>query len=516
MAAAYLRRSIGISADTERVTIHHPAWVLELPRDWVDGVSGLWPVLRGVVEVDLLRHTSTEVSALLTLLTLQGCVSFPDDQPTYSMREVRELFRPVCWSWYGQYYRHELWRHLREGTLSRRGLAAWLLHNYHVSRSAGMSDARCAVRLSRPELRALFATTALDEYSHCDEYFFVRHPGLHISDEDIKRYVQLPTSLAFDQQMLRMAEDDWLGHLLVSLFQESTARFSEQTRAFYRTVEAAYELPGLFSRWEAHLDLDLRCSHATRLEDVLSSDEHCGKEELVRSLTNAWMTFQHLYDSLDAIVQIASSGMVPALRRPIRGGWLDPAEPLVAQAAPRVQKRTRLEAGDALTLHNALVEADAGLPRERARWPEQDAIALRRDVARSLYVAMSHSAAHEEIMLFGELAQRARAASYLPALVPDNLPAAPPAVAVGGLLRELAVRPTEMAFVLYYCAATGGLDWLPIDSCGLDCLSGFLERTPVMPEERDRWSTLALQTNEFLIRWSQSGDRPGPPDFFRD
>lgn len=93
---------------------------------------------------------------------------------------------------------------------------------------------RCATRLPRKNLREFFQSNTLEEYSHCDDYFFIEHPDLNT--EDVYRSVQLPSILNFDQQMYRMAEEDWLGHLLVSLFQESSIKFYQECKEFYRQL----------------------------------------------------------------------------------------------------------------------------------------------------------------------------------------------------------------------------------------------------------------------------------------
>ena len=42
-----------------------------------------------------------------------------------------------------------------------------------------MSASRSAVHLERPALRSVFAESALEEYSHCEDYFFVsKNPSL--------------------------------------------------------------------------------------------------------------------------------------------------------------------------------------------------------------------------------------------------------------------------------------------------------------------------------------------------
>jgi len=306
------------------VTLKHSFWELELPRCWVSKFPQLQDFFDRKIPAQDIDALDPELCGVLTLLGVQGCLSYPDDRSYYTLEQVKELFASLCSQWYGRYYAHPLWQKLRAGSLSRNALVAWLLHNYHVSRSAGMSDARCATRFLRSDLRPRFARNALEEFSHYDDYYFVRHPNLSLADAEVKAYVHLPSSLAFDQQMLRMADDDWLGHVLVSFFQESTVRFFDDCKTFYALVEQNYDIPGFFAPWKQHIELDLKYGHADNFGTILSSDYEIPKSHLIRSLRNAWFTFEYLIGGLDEVLEQDVWGNTIYLRMPIQDGLLSP------------------------------------------------------------------------------------------------------------------------------------------------------------------------------------------------
>lgn len=148
--SGFLRDSATLVETDGEVVIRYALWELSLPRDWVVTHVGLRRFLDRQLGCEEIGDGDPQVRNVILALALQGCLTADGGRDNYSLRDVRELFRPLCYQWYGQYYSHPLWNRLREGTLSQNGLVAWMIHNYHVSRSVGMTDARCAVRLPRP------------------------------------------------------------------------------------------------------------------------------------------------------------------------------------------------------------------------------------------------------------------------------------------------------------------------------------------------------------------------------
>ena len=70
----------------------------------------------------------------------------------------------------------------------------------------------------------------MEEYDHCEVHFFPRDPRLGLSEENVRRVVPLPSSVAFDQQMLRMAEE--------------VKRLSEKVETISRAVSGSGDPPG--------------------------------------------------------------------------------------------------------------------------------------------------------------------------------------------------------------------------------------------------------------------------------
>lgn len=506
------------------VTLQHSFWELSLPKDWVDRTPKLLDFFaRQIPAQKLNTDTNPELGGLLRLLKEQGCLSYPNRREFYTLKEVQELFTNLCAQWYGTYYAHPLWQRLRDGSLSINALVAWLIHNYHVSRSAGMSDARCATRLLELGLRPRFARNALEEYSHCDDFYFVRHPKLSLADDEVKSYVHLPSSLAFDHQMLRMAEDDWLGHVLVSFFQESTVRFLEDCKAFYRLVERNYGIEGFFASWQKHIELDLEYDHASKFALILSAEESISKADLIRSLRNARYTFEFLVNALDEILAEGVWGDRIFLRSPIEGGELDADRTaLLAGYAGKVEFPARLRASQVTQLHDELWSMGLAVPNLRAPAHEEglsggDKEFLRCDLTLSLYKALSYADEHDTVILFGRLAEEAT--STLKAC-PDEAFARPPfncssgARALGNFINEHASRPPLCALLLLHLAEVDAA-CAPLANMGKQMLRQYLSSVKTDDRINSLYTTKLLQLNEFYAH-AAATDNPKEYDFFND
>lgn len=297
----------------------------------------------------------------------------------------------------------------------------------------------------------------------------------------MKRYIPLPSSLAFDQQMLRMAEDDWLGHVLVALFQETTASFYDQVREFYRAVEERYDLPGLFHAWLRHTEYDLDHDHAGRLAAVLDTNEEIDRAQLTRSLRQAHFTFSFLLRALDDVLAEDRPDDAIVLRRP-------------AEVLPVFDRSVA-----------------AGAPRA----PELDRTFLRIDFAHTLLRCMSYAAQHDEVILFGRLCRRAEDAMSAAAPLPQS----GEALAVGNFMREAATRPATSPFLLDRLAQLASLEasddtWLPLAPEAREQLAAFLGRH--RPEVSDRGLvTLAQQLDELYVAWLRRRGEARPVDLFR-
>lgn len=407
---------------------------------------------------------------------------------------------------------------MRDGTLSRNGLVTWMLYVYHLSRSAAMSASRSAVRLPDRGLRAVFAESALEEYAHCEEHFFVRPPSVPLEAEQVRRSVHLPAGVAFDHQMLRLAEDDGLGHVLAGLFQESTARFYDQCRTFYGEVASAYDLGGFFGPWERHVEIDLGEGHADDFARVLDSDERCSRDELVRAVHGAWLTFGCLLGGLDDVLACDRNDDQVVLRSPIDDTGLDPAgNALLARYADVLGgPRPRIDAASPFELRQRLSSLGLGRdPTATAAVSGQDLAFVRADVALTLFRGLSHATEHEEILLFGRLAEHALGAAGLgedAVLGGRLLPRSYRAGAFASFLREHATRPVELAYLLRHAAALAP-EAVPVDEQGRGALDAFLAQSDM--RDARRLATRTLQLNELHAAWVAAGDAP-PVDFFRD
>jgi len=199
---------------------------------------------------------------LIQLLIGQGCITYDGTRDAYQMDELEYVLHALIFQWYGIYYGHPFWARLSNCQVSIQELFGWALRTYHLSRSAGVTAARGAVYAPTSQIRAAFLASAIEEYSHCDTFFFPRHPVFGLEDSWIKQLVPLASSTAFDNQMSIIAEDDWLAHTCIAYFQEYTVAFRENAFALYDRLEKAYGLDGFFEGWKQHIGYDLEQSHA--------------------------------------------------------------------------------------------------------------------------------------------------------------------------------------------------------------------------------------------------------------
>lgn len=508
MNAGKLRRSINVVPSDSRVEIRHPLWAVSLPKGWVDDAPGVRSLLERRVSAYEIAGIDSQVDALIALLRYEGGLAFSDTEPAYTLRQIREIFVPLILEWYGHYYSHPIWNMLRAGTLGQSGLIAWIVHNYHMSRSVGMTAARAATHYSKPSLKRIFLKSALDEYAHCEEYYLAQHAGLDLTSQDLQRYLPLPASLAFDLQMLRIAEEDWLAHVLVGLMQEFTARFVSHYEAFYQDVASAYGLGNFFDRWLAHTRLDLNYGHAEDFSLALDSDEEIAREPLERSLHNTWCVYQYLYTALDEAVLAGEVG--GALRLPDLVGK-DSPEPRttflygVDADLPRIlSARTYAELNSALSVGRFPAIRMAG-------HIIRDLEFMRNDLGRSVVRALSTSSTHSDVLMFGRLLESwTNPETEDPlSLVGDSYigDPAPGALAICNLVRESASFPVTCAALLLLIetemtnpeAGAERQPALPIGAHGI--LEENLSRRPISETSRTECAIVLLQLRELIESW---------------
>jgi hypothetical protein len=444
MAGATLRDCVTVSRrQSTTVELRHPLWTLNLPAQWVDGVPKARAFLDRRAGTEDAAGFDRQLDALLALLGCQGGLSAPV-LPRYSPNQLRRLFHAVILEWYADYFTHPLWRLLQNGELSRVGLVTWVVHNYMVSRSVGMTAARAAVRSTREQDRLVFLESALDEYAHCRDYFHVANPRLGLSTDDLRGYVPLPSNTAFDYQMLRLADEDVLAHMLVGYMQEYTARFIGDYEAFYAAVENSYGIASFFAPWLAHVRLDLDLGHADGFARALEEHGPVARDALEGSLSNAWAAFAALRQGLDEIVTIdrIGDGAAPSVLRQ----RLHPGENQLRGFVPPIATwnidlnsvTTYLEMAD------RVAERVTAIPVGHI-----DSAFLRTEFGRAALAAMAHSNTEPEVLMTGDAVAAWAATSGDQANLTSHTSrpwATPAALYVANLVRESATEP-------YLCAA---------------------------------------------------------------
>jgi hypothetical protein len=406
---------VAFGADTVSVT--YGLFEVDLPAAWVYEHADVAAFLRG----ERLRHEvapSREAVGVLELLDRQGCIVPPPLDRPLSLHELRDRFDRICSGWYAQYYQHPLWERLRAGRASRNELLAYVTHNYHVSRAAGVVAARMAVR-GPARWRAFFAQDAREEFWHCDAYYFVQSAALGCAEREIARYVPLPASTAFEQHTLQLAEHDATAHLLVAYFQESSVMFRADADTFYDEVARAYGLVDFFEPWRAHIGIDVTEQHVAGLA-ALFDDMVIDPRAAERSLALTWAAFHFLCASLDHVVAEARADSNIVLR--------DPAS--LCRRGARPQPIGEL--------------ASADIDRVIAA------------VADTALAALAASRGHDEIMIAGHIVEQLARHGGV-----QRLPRAPWTFAITSFLAEASVRPLEWAALVDRLA-----EWiaLPIDT----------------------------------------------------
>lgn len=313
--AGKLKQDVSILFDATSARLRFALWETDLPIAWVKSHLAIDDLLnRRSTREQALKHA--EAVPLVELLSAQGCFS-PEVKGCYSLREAKELFDPLRSQWYAAYYAHPAWNLIRHGQASRNGLLAWLIHNYHISRAAGVAAARMAAMGSFADWRHFFAHDALDEYWHCDAYYSLDVPAMHdISQHAINTSMPLPASLAFEEHTLQVAETNPLGHVLIAYFQESSIAFEPDSLRFYEQVERLYSIEGLFLPWKQHMRIDIEHGHADGLAQLLNSEREVSAGELQCAARDAWLAYYFLQSALDNIVHANEKGGDADLRTP--------------------------------------------------------------------------------------------------------------------------------------------------------------------------------------------------------
>jgi hypothetical protein len=292
------RPEVVVNGGAEGVRIKFAHWEIVLPQGAFVDAPELQELLakRSVVR----RSYGPGAASLVALLRAQGCF-LPKLSSHTSPAGLIDLFQPLRSNLYAGYYAHPLWTRLSTGSANYAELAAWIIHNYHVSRSAGVIAARMAARTSETNMKRFFRKDALEEFWHCDAFYFVDAPDLALDVQRVKQYVPLPASTAFEQLALRAAEEDALAHLLIAYFQESSIIFGRESEEFYDGIERHYRLPGFFAGWRRHMNLDFQHGHAEGLQSLFDSQEPLPVVSATRCIRRVQLAHCFLLQALDQI-----------------------------------------------------------------------------------------------------------------------------------------------------------------------------------------------------------------------
>ncbi len=447
-----LRDAVRVHFAGDAVRVTHGLWEVSLPAGWVSAHADMEAFLRRrSTRYDI--ATQPEASAVIALLDAQGCIVPEPLAGSVSLRAIRERLDRLRGAWYAAYNAHPMWDRLRQGVASRNELVAYLVHNYHVSRAAGAVAARMATR-GPAEWRAFFAEDAREEYWHCDAYYFVQSAALGCSDEQIKSYVPLPGSTAFEQHTLQLAEHDAVAHLLVAYFQESSVMFRDAADDFYAEVARAYQLEDLFRPWQAHIAIDVAEQHASGLAELFAAGV-VEAHSAARSMALAWAAFYFLCESLDDVVAEARPADRIVLRNPdARAEWSTTGSEGVELGPVARHDRPHIVAA----------------------------------VSRTALRALGCGRGHDEIMLAGRIHQHLASAPD-----PGELPASPWTLAIGNFLAEAAARPLEWAALVERLALRLHLD---IHGDGLGRRGGeavAAVECARLDELVDRWATSSVR-----------------------
>ena len=504
----YLRDGVNVRFSADKVQVAYALWEVGLPAAWV----------RSSVSVQrLLERTCTaaeassdpKATALVQLLEAQGCF-VPVRRSTYTLREVREIFDPLRSAWYATYYAHPTWERLRTGRATRNELVAWLIHNYHTSRAAGVVAARMASLGKAAQWTSFFRQDALDEYWHCDAFYFIDAPHLRVSSESVKDYVPLPSSTAFEHHTLRLAEADPLGHLLTAYFQESSIAFESDSTQFYRDVESAYEIPSFFQRWKQHIRIDVEHEHAEGLGRLLDSETTVDAPSFETALRNAWLSFHYLLTSLEDIRSEERGGSEILLRRPIQIGLSTPDVTSMLDRIRLPDPSTAVAFEDMQRLYVWYVsERKLAGGHTTCAGIETDLERLLHGLALAAFRALGFSRTHDEVIACG---RSARLFSSLSTAAAGASPHSPWCVAVVNYLLEGATSPTSWLLDvsllldrLWRAIGSGSplASWSPERTIFLD---EFRAKIPLSPMDGNELMTGLLRFDELIARFLTSRD----------
>ncbi|MBP1495713.1 hypothetical protein J8Z69_15565 [Acinetobacter nosocomialis] len=308
----FLRNSVDVTLSETSVELKFSVWSIELPLVFSNkSNSKLASFLQKEISSEELELEEENIKKLFLLLFHQGCLVPVHRKKNYLLSEVKLLYISFFNEWYGYYYAHPIWEVMRQTSIPISIIRQWISRTYFLSRFAGVTASAASLYSPYPSIRKAFRKSALEEYSHCKDYYF---PSVKLFPEVIGSFEciePLPSFLAFDQQMLHIAKHNWLAHLLVALFQERTAKFKEGANKLYDRIEEQLGILGLFDGWRTHISFDEEHSHQDDLDSLFYCDISISSEELQLAFNEAALTIDLLMNGLDEVLLLGSKGINP-------------------------------------------------------------------------------------------------------------------------------------------------------------------------------------------------------------
>lgn len=352
----------------------------------------------------------------------------------------------------------------------------------------------------------------MEEYWHCDQFYFVEHSRFQITRDEVKEYIQLPSTLAFENQMLFMAERDWLGYALLSYFQESSIRFYGDCCEFYKTVEEKYQIEGFFEPWMKHIQLDFDQHHAENFAELLSSNQIFELKAVTDSFENAWFAFQFLLRSLDEILDEDQKSTKGYIRTPpCSSKRLIKRSTLVLDY--EVTNNFKFLSKNLFDLLSEIQDRKMYFSQRKDRglfYAIKEISGLAAGVIDAAYKALGNARGHDQVIAIGEIVES------LEMLPQTHINEPKPRLsaetkAVINFLREVASDPLEFCF---YCLQLSGLQdsifltdvytsekitlWFPLNLKRLNRTVDLLQNSETYPKQVDRLVNGTLQLNEQL------------------
>lgn len=309
---SFLRETVDVIPNNDGIELRFSVWGIELPQAFTNNpTSRFTAFLRREASSGDLSSEQEQIQKFLLLLLHQGCLVPASRQDTYHLPEIKTLYISFCNEWYGRYYSHGLWETMRGREIPISILRQWISRTYFLSRFAGVTASAASLNCPYPSVRQAFQKSAIEEYSHCKDYYFPPAQLFPASLGYTGGIEPLASFLAFDQQMLYIAKNDWLGHLFVALFQERTAKFRHGANQLYSRIEEQLGINGLFDGWRTHISFDEEHSHEDDLDHLFYQDISIPCEQLQRSFEEGALTIDLLVCGLGESLLLGKRGINP-------------------------------------------------------------------------------------------------------------------------------------------------------------------------------------------------------------